>query len=43
VTLSAKVLKAAMNTHVVITGDAKRAALEKAGQLSPEEAPIAEG
>lgn len=41
VTLSAKVLKDAMNTHVVITGDAKRAALEKAAQLSPQEAPIA--
>lgn len=41
VTLSAKVLKDAMNTHVVITGSEKLAALEKAVHLSPEEAPIA--
>jgi len=41
ITLSAKVLKDAMNCHVVITGAEKRAALDKAMHLSPEEAPIA--
>jgi len=41
VTLSARVLKDAMNCHVVITGHEKREALEKARDLPPEEAPIA--
>lgn len=40
VTLPAHVLKGAMDTHVVIFGDEKRAALEKAQSLPPEEAPI---
>ncbi|QFT59896.1 6-phosphogluconolactonase [Sulfitobacter sp. THAF37] len=41
VTLPAHVLRGAMSTHVVIFGDAKRAALERAENLPPEEAPIA--
>lgn len=41
ITLSAAVLNAAMNRHIVIVGAEKRAALEKARQLSPEEAPVA--
>mgnify|MGYP002629392390 FL=1 len=40
ITLSARVLQDAMSTHVVITGPEKRAALERARHLSPEEAPI---
>lgn len=40
VTLSAPVLKGAMATHLVIFGDDKRAALERAQSLPPEEAPI---
>lgn len=40
VTLSARVLKAAMSTHIVITGAAKREALEKAQGLPVEEAPV---
>lgn len=40
VTLTAPVLKAAFHTHVLITGAEKRAALEKAMTLSPQEAPI---
>lgn len=40
VTLTASVLKAAFHTHVLITGAEKRAALEKAMTLSPQEAPI---
>ena len=40
VTLSARVLKAAVSTHIVITGDEKRAALEKAQALPVEEAPV---
>lgn len=40
VTLSARVLKAAVSTHIVITGNEKRAALEKAQHLSMEEAPV---
>lgn len=40
VTLSGRVLRNAMTTHVVITGAEKRAALEKARDLSPEDAPI---
>jgi len=41
ITLSAKVLKAAINRHLVIVGTEKRAALEKARGLSPKEAPVA--
>lgn len=40
-TLSARVLKGAMATHVLITGDEKRASVERARKLSPKEAPIA--
>ena len=40
VSLSARSLKNAMTTHVVITGAEKRAALERAMTLPPEEAPI---
>ena len=41
VTLSARVLKGAIARHVVITGAAKREAIERARGLSPEEAPVA--
>ena len=41
ITLTAPVLKGAMTTHVLITGDQKRAAVEKARKLPPAEAPIA--
>ena len=41
ITLTAPVLAGALSTHVLITGDDKRAALEKAQHLKPEEAPIA--
>ncbi len=41
VTLPAHVLQGAMDTHVVITGDDKRAAIERAANLPPAEAPIA--
>ena len=41
ITLSAKVLKDAMHTHVVIKGADKREALERARNLSPQEAPVA--
>lgn len=40
ITLTAPVLAGAMTTHVVITGDEKRAALDAAQSLSPQEAPI---
>lgn len=40
ITLSAEALNGAMAKHVVIFGDEKRAALEKAQTLSPIEAPI---
>ena len=40
VTLSAHVLNEAISKHIVITGDEKRAALEKASHLSASEAPI---
>lgn len=39
--LTAPVLRGAMITHVLITGDEKRAALERARKLKPAEAPIA--
>ena len=41
ITLSAKVLRGAMSLHVVITGAAKRKAIEAARNLTPEDAPIA--
>ncbi len=41
VTLTAPVLRDAMHVHVLITGAAKRDALERARGLSPLEAPIA--
>ncbi|MBD0864330.1 MAG: 6-phosphogluconolactonase [Rhodobacteraceae bacterium] len=41
ITLNAAVLDGAMNKHLVIMGDHKRAALERATTLSPEEAPVA--
>jgi 6-phosphogluconolactonase len=41
VTLTARVLKAAINIHLLITGSEKRAALEKARGLGPAEAPVA--
>ncbi|MEZ5779720.1 MAG: 6-phosphogluconolactonase [Paracoccaceae bacterium] len=40
VTLTAPVLADAMNCHVLIAGDDKREALERAKDLPPEEAPI---
>lgn len=40
ITLTAAALKGAMNIHVLITGPEKRAALERALTLPPEEAPI---
>lgn len=41
ITLSAKVLQDAMRCHIVIIGAEKRAALERARDLLPEEAPVA--
>ena len=41
VTLSAQVLRGAISRHVVITGAAKREAIERARTLPPEEAPVA--
>jgi 6-phosphogluconolactonase len=40
ITLTARVLDAAFSKHVVILGREKRAALERAAQLTPMEAPI---
>ncbi len=40
ITLTGRVLAGAMSTHVVITGDEKRAAVERAAHLPAEEAPI---
>ena len=40
VTLTAPVLKGAMNIHILITGAEKRAALERAMTLPPLEAPV---
>ncbi|MEP5731818.1 MAG: 6-phosphogluconolactonase [Sulfitobacter sp.] len=40
VTLAAHVLKGAMSKHLVIFGDEKRSALEKAMTLPPQDAPI---
>ncbi|GGL79819.1 6-phosphogluconolactonase [Wenxinia marina] len=41
ITLSARALRDALSTHIVITGADKREALEKARRLTPEEAPVA--
>ncbi|MBB5721631.1 6-phosphogluconolactonase [Loktanella ponticola] len=41
VTLSASVLNGAIRRHIVIIGDEKRAALEKASGMMPEDAPVA--
>ncbi len=41
VTLSANVLNGALKRHIVIIGDEKRAALEKASGMMPEDAPVA--
>lgn len=41
ITLSAKVLDAAMSRHIVITGPEKRAALDRAQGMDPAEAPVA--
>jgi 6-phosphogluconolactonase len=41
ITLSARVLADAMQTHIVITGQAKREAFERARNLPPEKAPVA--
>jgi 6-phosphogluconolactonase len=40
VTLTAPVLKGAMNIHILIVGEEKREALERALSLTPEEAPV---
>jgi 6-phosphogluconolactonase len=40
VTLTTPVLRGALRLHVMITGAAKRAALERAATLPPEQAPI---
>ena len=40
ITLTARVLQAARHIHILITGNDKRAALERALQLPPHEAPI---
>lgn len=39
-TLTLPVLRSAMHVHLLITGPEKRAALDRAAQLSPEEAPV---
>ncbi|WP_425090423.1 6-phosphogluconolactonase [Tropicimonas sp. S265A] len=41
VTLTARVLRAALKAHLLIVGDTKRDALEKARRISPTEAPVA--
>ena len=41
ITLTAPVLRAALRIHVLITGDEKREAIERAARLSPDIAPIA--
>ncbi len=40
ITLTAPVLKGAYNTHILITGPEKRAALDRALTLTPQEAPV---
>ncbi len=41
ITLSARVLSEAMNIHIVITGLQKRAAIERAAKMRPQDAPVA--
>lgn len=41
ITLTAPVLDGAMSKHIVIFGDEKRAALERARHMSPKDAPVA--
>ncbi|WP_297771005.1 6-phosphogluconolactonase [uncultured Roseovarius sp.] len=41
VTLSARVLDGAVSKHIMITGDQKHAAIERAHHMRPQEAPIA--
>ncbi len=41
VSLSARILREALSLHLVITGQEKRDALERARHLTPEEAPVA--
>ena len=41
VSFSARALRAALHLHIVITGAAKREALQRARHLRPEEAPVA--
>ena len=40
ITLTARVLRDAMTIHLLLTGAEKRAALERAQNLTPEEAPV---
>jgi len=40
ITLTARVLQAAQNTHILITGSEKRAALDLAQTLTPQAAPV---
>jgi 6-phosphogluconolactonase len=40
ITLTAPALRSAMNTHILITGAEKRAVIERAAHLSPQEAPV---
>ncbi|MDF1873072.1 6-phosphogluconolactonase [Vannielia sp.] len=40
ITLSARVLQGALSTHILITGDAKRDALERARHMDPLDAPV---
>jgi 6-phosphogluconolactonase len=40
ITLTAPVLRAAFNVHILITGPEKRAALDRAMSLTPQEAPV---
>lgn len=40
ITLTAPALRSAMHCHILITGDEKRAALDRAAQLSEAEAPV---
>lgn len=41
ITFSARVLSEAMNIHIVITGSQKRAAIERAAKMRPQDAPVA--
>lgn len=41
ITLSVRVLSEAMNIHIVITGSQKRAAIERAAKMRPQDAPVA--